>query len=305
MSASVTQLPTGTVSFEVVDPGPSTTFQDEGRPGWAHLGVTRSGFLDRASARWANRLVGNDAGDTVLETTAGGVTLRAVRDVVVAVTGARSELLVAGRVAAQDAALRVPAGALLHVGPAREGVRGYVAVAGGFAVPGVLRSSSTDLLGGIGPRALAAGDRLRTGEPLAHPARTFGMLPRDVMGAVPVPGVHELRALVGPRVDWLDAPEVLDGVEFVAGAASNRVGLRLERPSVALRRREGELPSEPMVLGAVQLPPSGEPVVFLADHPTTGGYPVVAVVVDADLDRCARIRPGERVRFRLLTSPRR
>ncbi|MFC6153221.1 biotin-dependent carboxyltransferase family protein [Nocardioides yefusunii] len=298
MNADVRALP-GPVSFEVVDPGPSTTVQDAGRPGWAHLGVTRSGFLDRASARWANRLVGNDPDAALLETTAGGVTLTAVRDVVVAVTGARCEVFVAGRPAPLDEAVVVRADTLLHVGRALQGLRSYVALGGGIDAPPVLGSRSTDLLGGIGPSPLAAGDRLRVGrEQPAAGARTHGLVPRDVMGATPLPHVHTLRVLPGPRIDWLDDVRVLDAVEFVAGSGSNRVGLRLEQPSVPWARRPGELPSEPMVLGAVQLPPSGDPVVFLADHPTTGGYPVVAVVVEEDLDLCARIRPGERVRFR-------
>ncbi len=295
----------------VVDAGPLTTVQDEGRSGWAHLGVARSGFLDRSSARWANRLVGNPEGAAALETTLGGAAFRALVEVRVAVTGARAEVLVDGRTAPQDEAFTVPAGAEVRIGAARSGVRTYVAFAGGVEVPPVLGSRSTDLLGGLGPLPLTPGQQLRLG-PVSLPftasrrtgdrrvVPTHGLLPRDVFGAVPVPLVWELRVWPGPGAHWTDDVTALDGVEFVAGSGSNRVGLRLERASRALVRREGEMLSEPMVTGSVQLPPSLEPVIFLADHPTTGGYPVVAVVVDEDLDLCARVRPGDRVRLRLL-----
>ena len=299
----------------VLDAGPLTTVQDEGRSGWAHLGVSGSGFLDRASARWANRLVANPEGAALLETTLGGAGFRVLVDTRVAVTGARAEVRVDGWAAPQDEAFTVPAGSALHIGAARSGVRSYVAFAGGVDVPPVLGSRSTDLLGGLGPSPLSPGQGLRLGvAPVPFRAArrgaaggaagrtvgTHGLLPRDVHGAVPVPPVWQLRVWAGPGAGWMDDVRVLDGVELVAGSGSNRVGLRLERPSRALSRRPGEMTSEPVVTGAVQLPPSLEPVVFLADHPTTGGYPVVAVVVDEDLDLCARVRPGERVRLRLV-----
>lgn len=288
-------------SVTVLQAGALTTVQDAGRPGWAHLGVPRSGFLDRSSARWANRLVGNPDGSALLETTASGLSLLARVPMTVAVTGARADVRIGARPVGQDEAHHVAVGEVVHVGSAVSGVRSYVAVDGAVAVDPVLGSRSTDLLGGIGPAVLRDGEVLGLGEPFgARPARTHGVVPRSVEGARPHPEVWTLHVEPGPRSDWLDDVAALDGVEFVAGAGSNRVGLRLERPSRALSRRPGELLSEPAVLGAVQLPPSGEPVVFLADHPTTGGYPVVAVVVDADLDLCARMRPGDRVRWSLL-----
>ncbi|MFH8386009.1 biotin-dependent carboxyltransferase family protein [Kitasatospora sp. NPDC018058] len=281
--------------LQVVRPGPLTTVQDLGRRGVAHLGVPRAGALDEPALRAANRLVGNEPGAAGLETTLGGVALRAVRPVLVAVTGAPSPVTVDGRAAAWGAPVAVPSGAVVEVGAATAGVRGYLAVAGGIDVPPVLGSRSADLLSGLGPAPLAEGDRLPVGAPPPY---------RDRADLVPLPAPPAelvLRLRLGPRADWF-APSALarlarDG--YRVSPASNRIGLRTEGPAVA-RTREGELPSEGMVLGAVQIPPDGQPVVFLADHPTTGGYPVVGVVPAADLSAAAQARPGTPVRFVLL-----
>ncbi|RKT11951.1 biotin-dependent carboxylase-like uncharacterized protein [Streptomyces sp. 1114.5] len=276
----------------VVRPGPLTTVQDLGRHGVAHLGVPRAGALDEPALRAANRLVGNEPGTAGLETTLGGVALRAVGRVLVAVTGAPAPVRVDGRPAAWGAPVVVPDGAVVEVGPATDGVRGYLAVAGGIAVPPVLGSCSADLLAGLGPAPLTAGDRLPVGTPPPYRAR-------PELVPLPAPPTElVLRLRLGPRADWF-TPEAVarlgrDG--YRVSATGNRVGLRTEGPPVA-RAREGELPSEGMVLGAVQIPPDGQPVVFLADHPTTGGYPVVGVVPAADLAAAAQARPGTPVRF--------
>ncbi|MEU9079056.1 biotin-dependent carboxyltransferase family protein [Kitasatospora sp. NPDC048538] len=276
----------------VVRPGPLTTVQDLGRRGVAHLGVPRAGALDEPALRAANRLVGNGPEAAGLETTLGGVALRALGPVVVAVTGAPSPVRVDGRAAAWGAPVAVPAGALVEVGPATAGVRGYLAVAGGVAVPAVLGSRSADLLSGLGPAPLAAGDRLPVGPPPTPGARP------DLVPLPAPPAELVLRLRLGPRADWFAPAAVTrlgcDG--YRVAAASNRIGLRTEGPAVA-RVRTGELPSEGMVLGAVQIPPDGQPVVFLADHPTTGGYPVIGVVPTADLAAAAQARPGTPLRF--------
>ncbi|MFF4926585.1 biotin-dependent carboxyltransferase family protein [Kitasatospora sp. NPDC001261] len=273
-------------------PGPLTTVQDLGRRGVAHLGVPRAGALDEPALRAANRLVGNEPGAAGLETTLGGVALRAVAAVLVAVTGAPSPVRVDGRPAAWGAPVLVPAGALLEVGAATAGVRGYLAVAGGIDVPPVLGSRSTDLLAGLGPAPLAAGDRLPVGTPPPYRAR-----PELVPLPAP-PAELVLRLRLGPRADWFTPEAVarLGRDRYLVSPTGNRVGLRTEGPPVA-RARDGELPSEGMVLGAVQIPPDGRPVVFLADHPTTGGYPVIGVVPTADLAAAAQARPGTPVRF--------
>jgi biotin-dependent carboxylase-like uncharacterized protein len=282
----------------VVDPGPQTTVQDRGRPGWAHLGVPPAGALDAASADRANRLVGNDLSAAVLETTLGGVTLRAAAAMTVAVTGAAADVHVSGRAVAFGEPLSLAAGQLLRVGPARSGVRSYVALAGGVAVEPVLGSRSTDTLAWVGPGVLRADDVLPVGPAPRGPA------PVDVGHAPAVGGPATLRIVPGPRIGWFasGALDTLTSSTYVVAGDSNRVGLRLEGPGLT-RRVEAELPSEGVVLGAVQVPPSGKPLVFLNDHPTTGGYPVVGVVVGADLAACAQLRPGEEVRFRVCPPP--
>jgi biotin-dependent carboxylase-like uncharacterized protein len=278
------------VSLEVLGVGALVTVQDAGRPGLAHLGVPRAGWLDPPAARLANRLVGNPDDRAVLEVTVGGLALRSDAGCWVAVTGAACEVTVDGRPAGHGRPERLPAGAVLRLGPATGGVRSYFAVAGGIDVEPVLGSRSTDTLAWVGPPRVEGGTWLLVGEPAGAPR------PADVPAATR-PG--PLRLHPGPRADWLEAEalDVLCGSGYAVAADSDRVGLRLEGPPLR-RARGGELPSEGLVLGAVQVPPDGRPVVFLNDHPTTGGYPVVAVVEAADLLHCVQLRPGDAVSFR-------
>jgi biotin-dependent carboxylase-like uncharacterized protein len=278
------------MSVRVSAAGALTTVQDLGRHGWAHLGVPRAGALDAAAAALANRLVGNPREAAVLETTMTGVGLVLQRSSVVAVTGAGCEVRVGGRPVPLDQAVPVPAGASLLVGPALDGARSYVALSGGLDVPPVLGSRSTDTLAWLGPAPLAAGDVLPLGAVVGDPA------PVDVSRRAPRRGVVRLHP--GPRADWVGDLSRLEGLRYRVSADSNRIGLRLEGPPLP-RARTGELASEGLVLGAVQLPPSGQPVVFLHDHPVTGGYPVVAVVDPADLGECAQARPGDELRLTL------
>ncbi|MGV2921540.1 5-oxoprolinase subunit C family protein [Streptomyces alfalfae] len=279
-------------AFCVVRPGALTTVQDLGRPGHAHLGVPRSGALDPATARLLNRLVGNGPDAAVLETTLDGCAVRPRRPVTVAVGGAPCPVTVDGRPAPWGAPLRVPAGALLDVGPVVSGVRCYVAFDGGVAVDAVLGSRSTDLLSGLGPPPLATGAVLPLGDPSGPHARV------DAVPQPSPPAELVLGVTLGPRADWFTpaALRTLTTRAYRVSSASNRIGLRTEGPALE-RALDGELPSEGMVLGAVQVPPDGRPVVFLADHPTTGGYPVVAVVREADLAAAAQAPPGTPVRF--------
>lgn len=277
----------------VVRAGSCTTLQDRGRPGWAHLGVPRSGALDPAAHALANRLVGNDAGAATLETTLDGVALRFDAPAVAAVAGATAAVRVEGRAGPWGLPVRVGAGEMLEVGRATAGVRSYVSVAGGFAVPPVLGSRSTDVLSGLGPPPLAAGTRLAIGEP-AHPPAAVDMAPYRAAGGAVLLTVHP-----GPRRDWLttEAGHELFSQSYEVAPASNRIGLRLRGRPLA-RRRDDELPSEGLVWGSVQLLADGQLVVFLADHPTTGGYPVVGVVDPADASSCAQAGPGTEVRLR-------
>jgi biotin-dependent carboxylase-like uncharacterized protein len=280
-------------AFAVVRAGALTTVQDLGRSGYAHLGVPRSGALDAYAGSLVNRLVGNHESAAVLETTLNGCAVRPRCAVTVAVGGAPCRVTVDGRPAPWGSPVRIGAGSLLEVGPAVHGVRAYVGFAGGIAVEPVLGSRSTDLLSGLGPAPLTDGAVLPLGRPAGPPARVDGGVPWPAPPAELV-----LRVRLGPREDWFTgaAPATLASGAYRIASASNRIGLRTEGPSLE-RALSGELPSEGVVLGAVQVPPDGRPVVFLADHPTTGGYPVVAVVDERDLAAAAQAVPGTPVRF--------
>ncbi|MEV6513321.1 biotin-dependent carboxyltransferase family protein [Streptomyces sp. NPDC051642] len=276
----------------VVRAGALTTVQDLGRPGHAHLGVPRSGALDGPAAALVNRLVGNPPEAAVLETTLNGCSVRPRSTILVAVGGAPCPVTVDGRPVAWGAPVHVPSGALLDIGTAVSGVRTYVAVAGGVGVEPVLGSRSTDLMSGLGPAPLTNGAILPLGSPPIRHACV------DVAPQPAPPTELVLRVTLGPRDDWFtpEAVRTFTSRAYRASSASNRIGLRTEGPSLE-RALTGELPSEGMVLGAVQVPPDGHPVVFLADHPTTGGYPVIAVVRPADLPAAAQAVPGTPVRF--------
>jgi biotin-dependent carboxylase-like uncharacterized protein len=281
-------------SICVERPGALTTVQDAGRPGLAHLGVPRSGALDPDAHRRANRLVGNPETAPVLETTLTGVGLRFFGQAVIAVTGAVAPVRLDGREVGWGVPVPVGSGQLLDVGRARPGVRSYLAVSGGIAVPPALGSSSTDLLSGLGPGPLAPDQILAVGEPSGRPAAAHPPPPPPASGPV------ELPIRLGPRDGWLTPAgrATLTGAAFTVAIASNRIGVRLQGSRVEQSSR-GELPSEGLLWGAVQLLPDGNLVVFLADHPTTGGYPVIAVVDPAGFSACAQAAPGAIVRFRL------
>jgi biotin-dependent carboxylase-like uncharacterized protein len=286
--------------IEVIRSGLLTTVQDLGRPGYAHLGVARSGALDAPALARGNRLVGNPDGSAGLETTLNGVTFRAEVRTTVAVTGARSPVRVDAEPVPFGTAFPVPAGAVVEVGAAESGVRAYVTFAGGVSVAAVLGSRSTDTLSGIGPPPLRPGFVL----PLGRSSPDGGESPAGV-DALLKPGPPEevadgvtVRLRFGPRHDWFSvtARDALIEHPYTLSVKSNRVGARLTGTALS-RTIAGELPSEGIVLGAVQVPADGQPLVFLADHPTTGGYPVIGVVEAADLPLLAQARPGTSVRF--------
>lgn len=281
--------------IRVLRAGMLTTIQDQGRPGLAHLGVPPSGAADWPSLAFANRLVGNDERAAGLETTLDGCALETTDPCWVAVTGARAPLTAAGRPAAPDHATFLPAGATLEIGTATSGLRSYVAFSGGLKVPPVLGSASCDLLSGLGPPPLRASQELALGRPAGHPVAAD-----CAPGPAPDPS-PTLRLLPGPRAEWF-APSVwptLTAQPYRVEPASNRVGLRLRGP-VLHWATERELPSEGMVAGALQVPPAGQPILFLTDHPTTGGYPVIGCIEPADVAVAAQLRPGDRVWFRLV-----
>lgn len=274
--------------IEVVRSGPLATVQDLGRPGYAHLGVPFSGAADRASLRLANRLVGNAEDLAGLELTFGGATLRFVSAAWIAVTGAPLDV----RPGTMNAPWHVRPGTVVEFGTPSAGVRTYVAVRGGVEVAPLLGSRSTDVLSGLGPAPLSAGDRL----PIGRPA---GLITVDVAPGFWPEEEPVLRIAAGPRDDWFETLAPLTDNAYEVTTQSNRVGVRLDGPAL-VRRRQGELPSEGMATGSVQVPPNGLPIIFLADHPTTGGYPVAAVLASGEIPRAAQLRPGQRVRFRLV-----
>ena len=263
-------------ALEVVDVGWSTTIQDLGRPGLAHLGVTAAGAIDPGLAALVNRLVGNDERAAVLET-AGGLAVRPTGPVLVATTAELAPRLLA-------------VGEPLAIVSDDVHTWSYVAVRGGISVDPVLGSRSHDTLSGIGPAPISAGMRLAVGVDPATPI-TVDVAQRR-------PGPSRIRLWPGPRADWFDAASsarLTDG-EWIVETVS-RVGLRLAGTSMH-RVVSDELPSEGLVAGAIQVPHDGQPVVMLADHPTTGGYPVIAVVEPDDLAALAQRRVGSIVRFR-------
>ncbi|GIG40519.1 urea amidolyase family protein [Cellulomonas phragmiteti] len=297
---------TPTLAFTVVDPGLLTLVEDRGRAGLAAVGVPRSGAADPVALDRANRLVGNARGAAGLEVLLGGLVLTFHATTAVALVGADPGADLDGVPVPVGRPVRVPAGATLTLGVPGHGLRTWLAVRGGVDVPRVLGSRSRDVLSGLGPPPLRAGDVLAWGAELDGLPDAAGTPPGAAPGvpsgaATPSPpgtDVVELPALPGPRLDHLDddGRDRLWRQEWDVTADSNRVAVRLDgRPLT--RSGGGELASEGMVLGAVQLPHDGRPVLFGPDHPVTGGYPVVAVLTPAGVARAAQLRPGDRVRL--------
>lgn len=283
-------------ALEVVNPGARTTIQDSGRFGWAHLGVPTAGPADWLSHALANRLVGNDATAAVLEATLLGPTLRVHRDAVFAVVGGTG--VVAGTAALVDESFVVRAGQTLAV-RVGGGARAYLAVAGGILGEPVLGSLAGDTLAHLGPAPLAKGNRLSV-PPTATPGEAGPVLRRLHRDRLPldVTDTGPLRVVLGPNDDWFTR-ESLDRLltePYQVAVSSDRVGVRLEGP-VLRRAIDGELPTAGMVTGALQVPPAGQPILLLANHGSTGGYPVAAVVATADLPRAGQARPGRALSF--------
>ena len=295
-------------AFTVDNPGLQSLFQDSGRRGFGDMGVNHSGAADRSSAWVANDILGNPSSAAVIENI-GGIVLTATTDTVVCVTGALATVTVGAAEHDLASPVLVRAGVKLTIQPITEpssGLRHYIAARGGFIAEQVLESTSTDVLSGLGPRPLEQGDALSIGQRTT--TASVG-----TAGSNPLRTTGELRCIPGPRDDWFSHQEFerFCSTDWIVTGQSNRVGLRLALPEVdevgvdhkntpLERRHDGELASEGMVAGCVQVPPSGLPVVFLADHPVTGGYPVIATVLEEDLDIAAQLAPGEKVRFSAL-----
>lgn len=270
--------------IEVLEPGALTSVQAAGgRSGWRHLGVPEGGAADPWSARLANRLVGNEDGVALLEITLLGPTLRFDAETAVALTGDFGATL-DGLPLPPATGRRLRPGSLLRIG-AGEAARAYLAVSGGIEVDLVLGSASTDLRTGFGGhqgRALRAGDRLAIGTPSGTIRRWSG--PRRA---------GPIRLVPGPHHDLFGAS--LTERSWTVGAEADRSGVRLD--GGVLEAVEPEVASMGLPVGAIQVPPDGRPIVMLADRPVTGGYPVPACVIRADVGRVAGLRTGDPVKF--------
>lgn len=286
-------------SIEVVQPALQLLVQDLGRPGHASLGVSASGAADRTALRDANRAVGNSPGAAVLESV-GGTVLRFHGDGVAAVTGAMDELTLTdaaglARDIRHGAPFAVVDGDELRLGPPTHGLRYVIAARGGIITPDALGSRASDTLAGLGPAALAAGDLVAIGADSPH-----AVDPHPLPRLLPAPDdIVDLDITLGPRDDWFTpaALAALTGQEWEVTPRSDRVGIRLRGDTPLERARDGELPSAGAVTGAIQVPPDGQPVLFLPDHPLTGGYPIIAALTDRCVDLAGQLPPGARIRF--------
>lgn len=278
--------------FEVLEPGVLATVQDSGRPGFQKIGVSPGGAADPVAARVANLLVGNPDRAALLECCVSGPVLRFLRDVRVAWVGWAD--------ARGGRPVDLTAGEVLDLRGRMASSYGYLAIAGGIDVPEVLGSRATDLRAGFGGwhgRGLRAGDRLPLGKPLPGPppgAWRIGW-PRTEM----VNGMLELRFLKGMQSRWFthEALETFRESIYQLSPFSDRMGARLDGPLLA-RAHAGELISQPVVAGSVQVPPDGRPIVLLAERQTIGGYPQIGHVISADVPKLARALTGTRLRFR-------
>lgn len=279
------------MSLLVEQPGARSLLQDRGRPGQAALGVSPSGAFDRGAYRQVNALLGNAENTAVVEMLLGGLALTATADHTVAVAGAIGPITIDGRQVAHGRAVPLHRGQRLTIGEVTSGLRAYLGVAGGFIGELELDSRSSDTLSGLGPAPLTAGDELAVGQPPVVPDLS------DVPSLMRA-GTLTLDVVLGPRTDWFTDAAVasLLTTGWAVAPESDRIGVRLAGPALE-RARDDELPSEPCVRGSVQVASDGRPIVFGPDHPVTGGYPVIAVVTDAHIDRLAQARPGDLVRF--------
>ncbi|HZD31497.1 MAG TPA: biotin-dependent carboxyltransferase family protein [Candidatus Angelobacter sp.] len=281
--------------IRVRKPGLSTTVQDRGRFGYAHLGISPCGAADVLGLRIANRLVGNEEYAPALEMTLLGTTLEFECGAIVALAGSECECKLGNYRAPMVAPIEVPAGGVLQCGSMTNGARTYLAVRGGLDVPLVMGSASTDLRGGFGG---VAGRRLRTGDAVAV-GNSKGQLMRLRAGALDrLRYDSPVRITQGSQHDWFGPAEYM---KFLAGRysvteQSDRAGLRLNGEAITPREKK-QLLTDGIPLGAIQVPADGQPIILFVDQQTTGGYPKIATVIRADMHRIGQLRPRDEIRF--------
>lgn len=279
----------------IIQPGLEATVQDLGRPGYAHLGVPHGGAADQSALRHGNRLVGNSQNAAGIEFLLGGLSFMVDQDTMIVVTGAPVPVTIDARPAELNTAIHLFAGQTLSTGSAIYGLRSYICAAGGIAVRRVLGSRSTDTVSGIGPPRLAAGSEL----PIGSCRGRLSAAADVAIESASATGNIGVRYFQGPRAEYF-RPEALRqfaSAPWTVTADIDRVGARLQGPHLAYAT-ERQLPSEGIMTGSVQVPGSGQPIVLLCNHGTTGGYPIIAVVHPADVAKVAQARPGGTIRFR-------
>ncbi|MDK4305030.1 biotin-dependent carboxyltransferase family protein [Corynebacterium pseudodiphtheriticum] len=280
--------------LKVLETGPQATFQDLGRAGYSGLGVSPSGAFDRGAARRANRMLGNDENSAVIEILFGGFEVVAEKPVRIVFTGTDADVFVDKRCMRTNTVLDIQKGQTvrLEIGT---GLRAYLGISGGFAVEPVLGSVATDTLSGIGPDPITSGTSLPTNA--KNP--TVGLPRIKHLPTQFVPKSHAVLDIVlGPRQDWFAETAELFNQTFQISSDSDRIGVNLIASRPLQRAYDGELASEGAMRGALQIPPSGHPVAFGADHPITGGYPVIGVLTSESVDKMAQLSPGTIVTFR-------
>ncbi len=307
------------MSLKIIRPGLMTTLQDTGRFGWQKIGVITSGAMDTYSLRMANILVGNDENEAALEITMAGPTIEFTADTLIAITGGDLAPVIDGQTVPTLRPVAVKAGAILKFTSCRSGCRAYLAAAGGYDVPRVMGSKSTYLRAGIGGyegRALKKGDYLTTGEPSEYAQQMMFNLLRS--------GAHSfmhakwyiskahtsrenllkpIRVMAGLQYEAFTQKAKFDfgDSDFLITTRSDRMGYRLKGPALETVKHL-EMISEVASLGTIQVPPDGEPIILMADHQTTAGYPVIGQVISVDVARIAQMKPGDHISFKLISN---
>lgn len=288
------------MTISVVKPGLFTTVQDLGRYGFAHLGISPAGAADALSLRIANLLVGNHENTSALEMTLLGATIAFDGPAVLALTGASCECKLGPDTVPANRAVEIPSGSILQCGTTIDGARCYLAVQGGFDVPLVMGSASTDIrgsFGGVDGRGLRKGDVLRIGNARKTQPR---QLKADAAEGLQRPG--PVRVTTGAQCDWFspDTYAGFLGTPYLVSDQSDRAGLRLRGEAIPPHEKR-QLLTDGIPLGAIQVPRDGQPIILLVDQQTTGGYPKIANVIAADMHRIGQLRPRDEVRFTEVT----
>jgi biotin-dependent carboxylase-like uncharacterized protein len=289
--------------LEVLEPGPEATVQDGGRTGFGHLGVPRAGAVDLPSLDLGNRILGNPPLTAAVELLLGGAAFHARSQCLVALTGASAPVWIDARPVSFNVPLLLRVGQELRIGRSTHGLRIYLGVRGGIETTPYLGSRSTDTLSGVGPQPLNKGDILPVGH--ADPAGSPRGLDFHAGPTPAIQGMAEIAFHWGPRHDLFSPSTRADftAQTWQLSAEASRVGVRLlGRPLTTAS--QGDLPTEGLHVGSIQVPPSGLPLVFLANSPPTGGYPVIGVVRRSDLPQLGQLLPGSRMRFRAATRSR-